>query len=234
MTVLLDSTQLVLSAEASAFAAENGDAIKAYWARQLAANPRLWDGQHFMFTDARCANGRLTATGHTSSFAAFLYWRDHGRDAALTHITGTSLPVTADGALLAVRMADHTANPGQLYFPAGSLDRADLIDGRFDITANIRREMGEEIGLAPPLPAFDPGLVAVHDDNAWFIARRCRLGLSFEACLSHFAAHQRAAGDDEIAALVAIRTPGDAARLKPYARTLALWHFETEAGEGRR
>ena len=176
----------------------------------------------------------LHGTAHRTDYATFLYWRDHRRDGSAVHITGSSLPVTADGALLAARMAAHTSNAGKLYFPAGSLDPADMAGDRIDITANIRRELAEETGLAPPETAFDTTLIAATAERAWHVARRCRLGLGFDACVAQFKAHQAATGDDEVAELVAIRTPGAADLLAPYARALALWHFGDDEGRAPR
>ncbi|MBO6637299.1 MAG: NUDIX hydrolase [Roseitalea sp.] len=232
MLVRLDSTQLTVTEAPLAFAGRHADAIADHWTRWVAAQPRLWNGPQFLFTDVQVRDGVLHGTAHRTDYAAFLYWRDHRRDGSAVHITGSSLPVTADGAIVAARMADHTANAGQVYFPAGSLDPGDVCDGRIDITANIRREMAEETGLAPPLADFDAAMMAATGDHAWHVARRCRLAMSFAECAARVHAHQRATGEDEVAGLVAIRVPEDADRLRPYARALALWHFDqAERGE---
>jgi 8-oxo-dGTP pyrophosphatase MutT (NUDIX family) len=234
MLVRLDSTQLTVTEAPLAFAERHADAIAAHWERVIPHNQRLWNGPQFLFTDVSCEGGVLSATGHRTDYATFLYWRDHDRDGSAVHVTGSSLPVTADGAIVAARMAAHTSNAGKHYFPAGSLDPDDVKDGRIDITANIRREMAEETGLAPPEPAFDPFMMAARGDHAWSVGRRCWLDENFAACEVRFRAHQAATGDDEVAHLVAIRTPKEADILVPYARALALWHFEDQArGEGR-
>lgn len=229
MLVRLDSTRLTITDAPLAFATRNRDAIAAHWQRAIPQNQRLWNGPQFLFTDVVCAGGVLSGIGHRTDFSTFLYWRDHARDGSAVHIAGTSVPVTTDGALLVVRMAAHTANAGKLYFPAGSLDPDDVSDGAIDITTNIGREMAEETGLEPPLAAYDDFMMAARGDHAWFVGRRCRLGLTFEACVAQVHAHQAATGDDEVAELVAIRSPDDADMLVPYARALARWHFEDAA-----
>lgn len=234
MLVRLDSTQLTVTEAPLAFAERHADAIAGHWRRQVAARPRLWNGPQFLFTDVRLHGGVLHGTAHRTDYAAFLFWRDHRRDGSAVHITGASLGVTTDGAIIAARMADHTANAGQIYFPAGSLDPGDVAGGRIDITGNIRRELAEETGLEPPLADFDPAMVAASIDHAWYVARRCRLALSFAECEARVRAHQAATGDDELAELIAIRSRDDTDRLRPYARALALWHFDdVERGEGR-
>lgn len=226
MLVRLDSTRLTITDAPLVFAEQNRDAIAAYWKQVVPLNQRLWNGPQFLFTNVLCADGVLSATGHRTDYATFLYWRDHGRDGTAVHITGSSLPITADGAIVAARMAAHTSNAGKLYFPAGSLDPDDVVGGTIDITSNIRREMEEETGLEPPVAAYDDFMMAARGDHAWFVARRCRLDLTFDACMGQFNIHQAATGDDEVAELVAIRTPDDADKLVPYARALALWHFD--------
>ncbi len=231
MVLRLDSTDLRIDDGRLAFQAAHRDAITAHWARASAEKPRLWNGPQFLFAEVACEDGVLRARGHRTDFATFLYWRANQAGSGVVHITGTSLPVTADGALLAVRMAGHTANAGQLYFPSGSLDLNDVAaDGRVDVTGNIRRELEEETGLAPPIEAFDADYRAVRTDTVWFLARRCRLSLTFDECERRVRAHQAKTGDDEIAGTVAIRTRSEADALKPHARALALWHFSDNAG----
>lgn len=234
MLVPLDSTRLRLTDAPLDFAARHADAIAAHWRDALSARPRLWNGPQFLFTSVAAAGGTLAGTGHRTDFATFLYWRAHGRHGAVTHITGTSLPVTADGALLAVRMAAHTANAGRIYFPAGSLDPADVVGGAIDIDANIRRELAEETGLAPCAEAFDDRMIGAFFDNAWHVARRCRLPLTFDECARRVRAHQARTGDDEIDRLVAVWSPDEAGPLRNYARALALWHFGDDEGRAPR
>lgn len=229
MPLRIDSTQLHLTDAPLGFAQRNADAIAAHWQRAVSAEDRLWNGPQYLFTDVRANDGVLSGTAHLTDFATFMYWRAYPRDGTAVHITGTSLPVTADGALLAGRMAPHTANAGLVYFPAGSLDPDDVTDGSIDIFANVRRELAEETGLTPLEAAFDPFMMAAAGDHAWFVARRCRLDLSFDDCVRHIKAHQSRTGDDEMAEIIAIRSVDDTNQLTPYARALALWHFQTTA-----
>lgn len=215
------------------FEVENRPAIERHWQATLAANPRLWNGPFYMFEDVRIENGVLSGTGRRTDFAAFLYWRDEGRSDGVTHITGTSLPVLADGTLLAVRMAAHTANAGQVYFPAGSFDAADVTGGRFDVTGNIARELAEETGLEFREPDAERAFTAVRAGGAIHVTRRNRLPFDFAGALDRLKRHQAETGDDEIETAVAVGPEGEAlGRLKPYARALADWHFENTAFSG--
>lgn len=221
---LLEEVRLDVSDAPLDFAQANRGAIEAYWAEALAANPALWNGPAFLFSRVEAGQGVLDATAHRTDFATFLYWRDCGRPDSAFHITGSSLPVTADGALFAVRMAAHTANAGKVYFPAGSFDDADLVESRLDVTANIAREMREETGF--DFGDADDGFVATFDRNAFYIARRSHLPVGFDEAVARFRAHQAATGDDEAETAVAIRRDdGSTDRLPAHARALARWHF---------
>lgn len=211
-----------------AFERANRPAIDAHWKKATAQMPRLWNGPAFLFEEVRLEGGRLSGTARRTDFATFLYWRDNGRPRDVIHITGTSLPVLADGSLFGVRMAAHTANGGAVYFPAGSLDEEDLVDGAFDLTESIARELGEETGFA--FDGAEELFTAAFDRGAYYIARRSRLAGDFDNCRDLLTRHQAETGDDEIEAAVAIRPDGDSlAALKPHARALADWHFENAA-----
>ncbi|MDZ7823167.1 MAG: hypothetical protein U5K75_03400 [Ahrensia sp.] len=203
--------------------------IDVFWNQAFEANPRLWNGVFYMFSDVKIEDGVLRGNGHKTDFATFLYWRDHVRCASVTHITGTSFPILADGSLLAIEMAAHTANAGRVYFPAGSFDRADIIDGHFDVVTNFSRELEEEIGITlEPAWLYEEGtgLLAVEAGGAFHITRPLRLPMSFERVEKMWRTHIKNGGDDEIARLVQITSALHIPHLMPdYARELCAYHF---------
>lgn len=220
----VEATRLSVTDEPLEYERANRAAIEAHWQWAKARRPRIWNGEFFMFSGVGIEEGTLRATGHRTDFATFLHWCANGRPYGVSHISGTSLPETADGALLAVRMADHTVNAGEVYFPAGSLDAEDLVSGRLDVMNSIAREMAEETGLGLGEGDLDRDFTVAFDRNALHVARRGRLNYTFAECAARLAEHQAETGDDEVTDAVAIR-PGSIDRLKPYARLLADWHF---------
>ncbi|MEO0544096.1 MAG: hypothetical protein AAFY99_09800 [Pseudomonadota bacterium] len=228
MAFQVDAIDLPVMSERSRFEFENRGAIDAFWEQAVRANPRLWNGVQFLFEDVRVEAGILRGTGYRTDFATFLYWRHHReREGEMPiHIAGTTLPITGDNALLTIRMAQHTSNPGDYYFPAGSLDENDVVDDHISIDVNVSRELKEETGLIVPDDFDQEPFVVVIDRGAWHIARRFRLPVTVDEARQSILAHQAATGDDETDDVIGIYNRADADKLKLYAKMLAHWHFD--------
>ncbi|MEM0900040.1 MAG: NUDIX hydrolase [Pseudomonadota bacterium] len=209
--------------EPLAFDVANRAKIDADWAKRIADKPRMWNGPFFLFTGVTLGGSHLTAKAHPTDFATFLYHRhvDRGHEFDVMHITGTSLITTSDNVIIAMEMASHTANAGHIYFPAGSFDPDDVVDGRLDVFTNVVRELGEEVGLHLGAADFEDDWVGVRDDDTWHIAMPSRLDMTFDEFEKHFQKHQRDTGDDELARLFPVRNSEDSQALRPFARMLA-------------
>jgi hypothetical protein len=105
------------------YEAANKADIDTNWQAELAANPALFDGQVMLFSSIDWDNGRLDAVCHSGRFATYLLYGARSRSERLGHMFAHAMPVASDGSLVAIRMAPHTANPGRVYFAAGSFDR---------------------------------------------------------------------------------------------------------------
>ena len=201
--------------------------IDRYWSSVSKCNDRLWNGDFFMFTDVNIEDRVLHGRGYKTDFATFMYWRDHGRDKSVTHITGTTFPHFSDGSLLTIKMASHTANAGRIYFPAGSFDVDDIIESSFDVTINIRRELMEEIGLDMQENWLSGSLLASQDANAIHIGQSMRLPVGFDQLYADWTVHRANGGDDEVEELVRICHRDDIPLEMPnYATALCRYHFD--------
>jgi 8-oxo-dGTP pyrophosphatase MutT (NUDIX family) len=137
------------------FAVEHREDIDNYFAQQQRHNPTLWNGRVLLSRKLLPADGALGGILFETDYASLLASLEWG-------IVGESVKVcfaaaaliAADGAFMVGHMAAHTRNAGQILFPSGSLDPADVSDGKLDIYSSVLRELEEETGLSTE--DFDP------------------------------------------------------------------------------
>ncbi len=144
----LEGVDAVVDLKPWAFTETHRDEIAAFWAKTHAAQPRLFDGEILLQHDWGIEGGIYRARYTIVRYSAFLAWRAFGHPGApMRNGFGMAALRAADGAFLLGRMAAHTANPGMIYFAAGTPDRGDIVDGRVDLAGSVRRELQEETGL---------------------------------------------------------------------------------------
>jgi hypothetical protein len=130
------------------FAEERRAEIVAHFAEKQRERPKIWNGRVLLGRDAVFKDGHLTATYFETDFASFLAWRDWGfPDKAVFNGFGMGALRASDGAFVMGEMAQHTANAGRIYFPSGTPDLDDVVEGTLDIAGSVDRELGEETGL---------------------------------------------------------------------------------------
>jgi 8-oxo-dGTP pyrophosphatase MutT (NUDIX family) len=229
MIHLITDCKLTVTREPLPYEEAHKSLIDVFWEQAYALNPRLWNGIFYMFSDVRMENGCLYAQAHRTDFATFLHWRENGGDSATRHMTATTFPALNDGSLLAVRMSQHTANAGRVYFPAGSFDQDDVIENQLDPIGSMKREMSEETGISVDDKWFDGPLLAVEQDNSIFITRKTNIPYGFDEVEKIWQRHQKNGGDDEICGLVQIASTRHIPDVMPrYAVELCAYHFGHE------
>lgn len=214
---------------------ENRAAIDANWEAERERRPRLFDGEMILLASAGYRDGQIEGRCHPIRFATFLHWRRNREASAGFHVFASAMPVTTDGALLAIRMGPHTANAGRVYFAAGSFERQDFADGLVDVDYNIRREVAEETG-------FDlAGLPRENDYHALCTAagltlvQRYYLDVDAGTAAARVRAHIAADAEPEADAAVIIRSEADVPESAPaHMKPLVRWHFSGEGGRHRR
>ena len=183
----------------------NEPAIARHWAQEFAANPHLFDGRMVFQRQLSFADGHIEGRGHIVPYSAFLHWRAASRNDGGHHLFGMPMIFSSDGALIAIRMAETTANPGRVYAPAGSLDEHDIADGLCDLDGNMRRETLEETGLDLAAMTSEPGYWAMHLLNRVAVFRIFHAGCSEAELLASIQAHIDADPEPEISGAIAIR-----------------------------
>jgi 8-oxo-dGTP pyrophosphatase MutT (NUDIX family) len=205
---------------------ENRAAIAANWEHEVAANPKLFDGRMVFQHRVAFRDGHIAGHAHLVPFSAFLYWRKT-RPAGGTHLFSMPFVISADDALVAIRMAETTANPGRVYCPAGSIEPQDVIDGRCDVDFNMRREVLEETGLDLGEAEADPGYFGTQAINTVMIFRLFRFPLPADEIIARIARHIADDPEPEISEALAIRDADPDAHDYTYHMRPALkWLFE--------
>lgn len=221
-----DEVDLRLDPAPHPYEAARGEAIAGHWRREVAANPALFDGPVALFSALRLAGRRLEGRCHIVGFSTFLYWRAGHADATVEHCFAHAMPVSSDGALVAVRMGLHTANPGRVYFAAGSFDPHDFADGRLDPQANMTREVREETGLDLASARRDAGWHGWSQDGRTVLMRRHRFAETADALAARITAFVAAEKEPEIDGPVIIRGAGSVPQpTAPHMPPIVAWHF---------
>jgi len=205
---------------------ENRPAIEDNWAREVAANPALFNGGMVFQRRLSFRDGRIEGRAHIAPFATFLHWRKQANRDGGFHLFALPLIMSSDNALIAIRMAKTTANPGRVYCAAGSMDKSDVIDGRCDLDFNMRREVLEETGFDLDDAERDADAYGVQAFNTVTVFRRYRYAMTADEMLARIAAHVAADPEPEIDCALAIRNADPAAHDYPFFMPLVLdWLF---------
>ena len=208
--VTLDRIAFRLERRPWPFAEDNRAAIDEHFRKAQAAQPALWNGRVLLACDHAIADRVMTGAYLETDFASFLAWRDWGfADRSVRNIFPQAVLRAADGAFLLGVMADHTANPGQVYFPSGTPDLSDIDGDRVDLDGNLRRELGEETGLNADDLAVEPGWTAVLDGPRIALLRTVTAETSAEALRRHILDYLAGIAEPELVDILIMRSPAD-------------------------
>ena len=144
------------------FAHERRHEIEGHFAKLQRAKPSLYNGRVLMLRDyaidAHVFRGRWFET----DYASLLAWRDWDfPDRAVKNSFAMGALRGSDGGFLLGKMGAHTANAGDIYFPAGTPEPDDVIRGSVDLLGSVIREVEEETGLTPADFRPQPGWFTV-------------------------------------------------------------------------
>lgn len=215
----VDTVEIRVSPEDHPLYLAHREAIAQNWESEKAAKPALYDGRMLLQRKVTLEDGVIRCQAHIVPFSAYLWWRRQAGVGGACHLFGMAVPVSRDGAIIAIRMSDHTANPGMVYCAAGSLDEHDMSDGICDIHSNMQREVLEETGLDLSTARADVNLYATRWGRFVSIFRFYHFDLTADEMLERIAEHMKTDPEQEIAGGVAIRSADPHAH--PYNKAMA-------------
>ena len=211
------------------FAVANGEAIAAHWREMTQEFPALFDGEVALLSQLGIEGDVLTGRCHIVRYATFVYWRKLRTSAGAGHFYAHPVLVSSDGALIAVRMGQHTLNAGRVYFAAGSFEPSDFRDGKADLERNMFREVLEETGIDISSVPHEDDYQILAKSSGTVIFRRYYLDRSADELVASIMAHVATETEPEIDGPVVIRHAEDLPdNLAPQMPALIDWHFSTQ------
>jgi 8-oxo-dGTP pyrophosphatase MutT (NUDIX family) len=208
------------------YAQRHEAAIRAAWDTAKAATPALFDGEVLLMAERQVEGDVLRAIYQRVRYAQFLHYMRHGEPDGATR-NGFALAglTSADSALIMGVMGGQTANAGKVYFPGGTPDLSDIVDGRVDLDGNVRRELAEETGLGAADVTFAPGFWMTEDDKRTALVKVVRSPLPAEALRARIRAAMAEQDDPELADIHIVRGEGDLLpdRMPPFQLAYARW-----------
>jgi 8-oxo-dGTP pyrophosphatase MutT (NUDIX family) len=198
------------------FAVERRTDIDAYFARQQAGKPELWNGRILLGRNAVFTADCFSADYFETDFASLLAWRDWGfPDSGVFNGFGMGALRGNDSAFVLGEMAGHTANAGRIYFPSGTPDPDDLRGGMVDIPGSVAREVEEETGLTAADYRTAEHWDCVVSGATIAIIRILNVDMPGEALRAKIEANLATHQSPELAAVHLVRGPDDFAPAMP-------------------
>jgi 8-oxo-dGTP pyrophosphatase MutT (NUDIX family) len=153
----VERMELVFAPQPWAFASERRMEIDAHFAALCRERP-LWNGRVLLLHRHRLEDGLFSGAFLETDYASFVAWRNWGcPEAGVVNCFAMAALRGSDGAFLLGEMAPHTAVAGRVYFPAGTPEPDDVVQGTVDLAANVARELAEETGLTFDDVTPEPG-----------------------------------------------------------------------------
>ncbi len=144
------------------FAEERRSDIAQFFSRQRRENPALWNGKLLLLRELSLAQDVLRGSLFETNYASLLAAAEWGAlGEAVRASFGAAALLASDEAFIVGRMASYTRNAGQVSFPSGSFDPADVKGEEVDVGSSILRELEEETGLRPDEVDPQPGWCVV-------------------------------------------------------------------------
>jgi len=212
----VDRLELTFEQKPWAFAIERRAEIDAVFANLQLEKPAIWNGRVLLLHTHSIENGVFRGAYLETDYASFAAWRSSGRPpAAVNDCFAAAAIVSADGAFLLGVMGAHTLPGGQVYFPCGTPDPGDIIDGKVDLDFSVQRELKEETGLDITEFTAEPGWTVVADGRLLAMVEVLRSTQSAEVLRGRILGQLAREEQPELDDIRIVRGPADFAPAMP-------------------
>lgn len=184
--------------------------IARHWESLKARQPALFDGEVLVLAEGGIEDGVFRGAYWKTRYSAFITARDLDfPDGTTRNAFAMGALRAADGAFLLGIMGQHTANPGRIYFPAGTPDPSDIVDGMVDLGGSVARELEEETGLSGPEIRFADDWTLVSMGSRVALMRRVDLPWDHREAKARMEANIAAQDEPELAGIHVVRSEAD-------------------------
>ncbi|MCA3595790.1 MAG: NUDIX hydrolase [Methylobacterium sp.] len=192
------------------FPQEREPEIAEIWTRETARTASMFNGR-VLIQHRGERDGRVFRAGYSpTDYRSFLGWMRLGNPPPLVRNGFAMAALQArDGAFLLGEMGRHTANPGKIYFAAGTPDLGDVVDGRVDLAGSVLRELGEETGLLPADVTVEPRWTSVMGTSRIAFMRPVRIDLPAEEARALMLERMKRLEDEELVDIHIVRGAAD-------------------------
>jgi 8-oxo-dGTP pyrophosphatase MutT (NUDIX family) len=226
----LDQLDLTFDPRPWPFAAERQREIAAFFAEVQRNKPAVWNGRVLMLYDYAVSSGVFRGRYLETDYASFAAWCSWGRQpAGVYDCFGAGAVVSADNAVLLGVMGPHNFNSGHIYFPSGTPDPSDVIDGKVDLDFSVRRELKEETGIDAAEFTVEPGWTMIVDGPYLAQIKTLRSQARAEDLRERMLAHLASEAQPELSDIRIVRGPADFDPAMPRFVTAFLrYHFDAQ------
>lgn len=206
----VDRFELNLDGTAWAFAIENREEIDTQFAALRRVKPALFNGRVLLLHRFAIEAGVLRGVFLETDYASFVEWQRRGRpQAGIFDCFAAAAILSGDAAFLLGVMGDHTFNAGHVYFPCGTPDPSDVVNGQVDFDFSVRRELQEETGLDAASLAAEPGWTVVMDGSLVAAIKVLRSHLSADPLRAHIIETLARQSQPELSDIRIVRSAAD-------------------------
>jgi 8-oxo-dGTP pyrophosphatase MutT (NUDIX family) len=224
--------ELAMAPRSWPFAETRRGEIDRYFDKLRKTKPALWNGRILLLHRHAIAGEVFRGAYFETDYASFIAWRDWGfPDATVRNCFSLGALRGADGGFLLGVMNSHTLNAGKIYFPAGMVDPADIVEGAVDLAGSIRREVAEETGLGPEDYETEDGWTCVLTNTHIAQIKLLRARESAAALRARILANLARQSEPELADIRIVRGVADLDPMMPPFIATFLTHVWSQPAE---